>query len=160
MKKLYYKLNENDAKTQTLYFELPNYFLRTLGGFNCEWISTTNGRPITSDAYREPFAAQIAEILSANRGDAEECDASDYAYTTGLAQEWGIFGDIYGHWYAVQRDGKDENLNSGTTDWEEAVKWAKCLGDKSRMIELDCQEEDGTPKDAIFVAKYYNGKDF
>lgn len=41
MKKINYKLNEEEFETQTIYIELPDCF-------GCEWISTTCGDPTTN----------------------------------------------------------------------------------------------------------------
>lgn len=85
MKKINYKLNEEEFETQTIYIELPDCF-------GCEWISTTCGDPTTNedanDEAGDAFNEQIAEVI--RTAELEECTAEDYAYIMGWAKTWGI----------------------------------------------------------------------
>lgn len=85
MKKISYKLNENDFEAQTLYIDLPECF-------GCAWVSTTGEDPTTDEdaegAEGEAFNGQIAEII--RTAEPEECTAEDYAYIMEWAKTWGI----------------------------------------------------------------------
>lgn len=158
MKKIYYKLNEESAETDTLYIDLPEYF-------GCAWISTTGGDPTTDEdaegAEGEAFNEQIAEII--RTAEPEECTAEDYAYIIDRARIWGIYTPKK-LWYAVQtpQDAENGEWGNGSFDWDEAVKMAKALCDDSRIAEIDgaYDEEGKEHADPIYVAEYFNGEDF
>lgn len=157
MKKIYYKLNENDIETQALYIDLPECF-------GCKWISTTGGDPTTDEDAEgvagEAFNEQIAEIV--RTAEAEECTAEDYDYIMGWAKTWGICESPKRLWYAVLRDSDDNDWGSGSFDWDNAVKLAKIFGDDSRIAAIDgaYDEKGNAHADPICVAEYFNGEDF
>lgn len=165
MKKIYYKLNENDVETQTLYYDLPEYL-----NIGSEWLSTTGGDAITYDDIdtcaegEEELLERIEKMIEENKDkDVEPCTEEDYQYVLGWAKTWGTYTPKK-LWYAVQTEQEAENgeWGNGSFDWDEAVNMAKARGEDSRIAAIDgaYDEEGKEHADPICVAEYFNGEDF